>query len=116
MATHGPGNCEAGRRGSLRVPALCRRPLEFMMLDDASSDRLPNLGPRSTAWLREVGVHGVEDLARLGPVVVYRLVKQRQPKASLNLLWALVAGLQGRDWRELTAAEKQRLRRELERG
>jgi len=41
-------------------------------------------------------------------------VKQRQPKASLNLLWALAAGHKGKDWRELTDATKKRLRKEVE--
>ena len=54
------------------------------------------------------------DLKRLGPVVAYWLVKQRQPKASLNLLWALAAGLEGMDWRELTEGTKRRLRKEAE--
>jgi DNA transformation protein and related proteins len=46
--------------------------------------------------------------------VAFRLVKHRQPKASLNLLWALEAGLKGKDWRELTEATKIRLRRQVE--
>lgn len=60
------------------------------------------------------GKPGTISLERLGPVVAYRLVKQRQPKASLNLLWALAAGLKGKDWRELTESTKQRLRKEAE--
>lgn len=51
---------------------------------------------------------------RLGPVVAYRLVKQHQAKVSLNLLWAMAAGLEGKDWRVLTEATKNRLRKEAE--
>ncbi len=76
-------------------------------------DELPNLGPASAGWLREAGVGTVADLRRLGPVIAYRLVKARHPQASLNLLWALAAGLDGLDWRELTVADKERLRGEL---
>jgi hypothetical protein len=32
---------------------------------------------------------------------------------SLNLLWAMVAGLEDRDWRDLTEAEKDRWKAEL---
>ena len=39
----------------------------------------------------------------------FRLVKQRHPEASLNLLWAIAAGLEHRDWRDLTDQEKQHL-------
>jgi hypothetical protein len=46
--------------------------------------------------------------------VAFRLVKQRQPKASLNLLWALAAGLNGKDWRELSEATKRRLRKKAD--
>ncbi len=75
-------------------------------------ESLRNLGPKSGQWLREAGITTIAELERLGPVVVYRLVKQHQPKASLNLLWAMVAGLKGRDWRELSEATKERLRKD----
>jgi hypothetical protein len=77
-------------------------------------ESLLNLGPKSGQWLREVGITTIADLERLGPVVAFRLVKHRQPKASLNLFWALGAGLNGKDWRELTEATKKRLRKEAE--
>lgn len=77
-------------------------------------ESLPNLGPKSGQWLREAGITTIAELERLGPVVAFRLVKQHQPKASLNLLWAMAAGLTGKDWRELTEATKRRLRKEAE--
>jgi len=76
-------------------------------------ENIRNLGPTSAEWLREVGVFTKADLERLGPALAYRLVKQRQPKTSLNLLWAMVAGLEDRDWRELTDEEKERLMVEI---
>lgn len=78
----------------------------------APIDSLLNLGPKSGQWLREAGITTIAELERLGPVVAYRLVKQRQPKASLNLLWALAAGLKGKVWRQLTETTKKRLRKE----
>jgi DNA transformation protein len=76
-------------------------------------ESLPNLGPKSGQWLREAGIATVADLKRLGSLVAYRLVKQRQPNATLNLLWSIAAGLKGNDGRELTDEEKDRLRRQL---
>ncbi len=73
-------------------------------------ENLRNLGPTSAAWLREVGIGTIAELARLGPAVAYRLVKQRESKASLNLLWALAAGVKDMDWRELSEEEKEKLR------
>jgi len=75
---------------------------------------LRNLGPTSSEWLRDAGITTIADLERIGPALAYRLVKRHQPKASLNLLWAMAAGLADRDWRELTDAEKERLRSEIE--
>lgn len=77
-------------------------------------ENLRNLGPASAEWLREAGIASISELRRVGPAVAYRLVKQRRPQASLNLLWALAAGLAGRDWRELSAEEKEGIRAQVE--
>jgi hypothetical protein len=76
-------------------------------------DNLPNLGPTSAAWLRDVKIFTISDLRKLGPVTAYRIVKQSQPQVTLNLLWALAAGLEGKDWRTLSDEEKERLRLQL---
>jgi DNA transformation protein and related proteins len=73
-------------------------------------ENLPNIGPTSAAWLRDVGILTIADLMRWGAVAAYERVRQRQPSASQNLLWALAAGLEGRDWRQWTAEDKDRLR------
>ena len=77
-------------------------------------ENLRNLGPTSAAWLRDIGVITKADLQRFGPALAYRMVKQRRPDASLNLLWAMAAGLANIDWRELSDDEKQQLRTELD--
>lgn len=77
-------------------------------------ENLRHLGPSSAAWLRDVGIRSRWDLEQVGPVLAYRLVKRKQPKASLNLLWAMVAGLSNRDIHELSADEKAKLLAETE--
>ena len=77
---------------------------------DIPTENLRNLGPTSAAWLREVGVHTRSDLERLGPVVAYRLVKQKQPNTSLNLLWAMAAALSDEDIGDLSEEQKANLR------
>ncbi len=84
-----------------------------MSCDNFESMR--NLGPVSAAWLRQAGIDTMAELKRLGPVVAFQRVKQRQPKACLNLLWALAAALTDKDWLELTSAEKLHLHDELRR-
>ena len=82
--------------------------------ENASIETLRNLGPQSGQWLREVGIRTIGELKRLGPILAFRQVKLHQPKASLNLLWALAAGLKGKDWRERSEASKERLRNQLQ--
>jgi DNA transformation protein len=77
-------------------------------------DNLPNLGQTSTTWLREAGIKTITDLEQFGPIVAYKLAKQKHPEATLNLLWALEAGLLGKNWRELSGEDKNRLRLELD--
>jgi len=84
------------------------------MSDEDLIGTLRNLGPKSADWLRDAGVETVGDLRRLGPVVAYLLVKERRPPASLNLLWALTAGLESGDWRDMSDSVKSRLRREVD--
>ena len=71
---------------------------------------LRNLGPKSAMMLAEAGISTVGELHALGAVRAYLRVKSLRPKsASLNLLWAIAAGLDDRDWREFTTAEKNSL-------
>jgi DNA transformation protein len=75
---------------------------------------LRNLGPKSALMLAEAGIRTLDELEMLGAVKAYARVKALRPKfASLNLLWALAAGLEDRDWRELTKKEKEELLRAL---
>jgi hypothetical protein len=77
---------------------------------------LRNLGPKSALMLGAAGIRTLDELAELGAVKAYVRVKALYPKkASLNLLWALAAGLEDRDWRELTEDEKASLRADVRR-
>lgn len=78
-----------------------------------SIQNIRNLGPTATFWLREVGIRTAADLKSLGSVAAFQLVKQRFPKATLNLLWALAAALVDKDWRQLSAEEKVSLQKQL---
>ena len=81
---------------------------------DIPVENLKNLGSTSAAWLRDVGVQTRADLERLGPAAAYRLVKQRQPSTSLNLLWAIAAALSDDDVCNLSEEEKANLQAEID--
>jgi nucleotidyltransferase/DNA polymerase involved in DNA repair len=69
-------------------------------------ENVRNIGPRSASWLRGAGINTIGDLRRLGPRLAFQMVKSKRPQVSLNLLWALAAGIENRDWRDLSAKEK----------
>ena len=77
-----------------------------------NEDRLPvaslgNLGPKSALILAQAGIRTIAELRLLGAAKAYKRAKAFAPRSvSLSLLWAIAAGLEGRDWRELDAQEK----------
>lgn len=77
-------------------------------------ENLPNLGLSSAQWLREIGIQSVADLRQRGPLWAFRQLQSGPHRVSLNLLWAMVAGLENRDWRSLTDLEKQVWRSQLD--
>ncbi len=60
--------------------------------------KLPNLGPKSKEMLAVANIKTVAQLRKLGAVTAYTQVKQKNTKASLNLLWALEGALTGLPW------------------
>lgn len=72
----------------------------------SESGKIRNIGPKSAAWLRQVGVHTQADLERLGAVETYLRVKRAGFRASLNLLYALEGALTGCHWAELSAERR----------
>lgn len=77
-------------------------------------DDLKNIGPRTSQWLREVGVHSRADLERLGSVEVYVRLKHFRPaEVSLNALWGLEASIRNISWQKLPKSVKDRLRAEV---
>lgn len=70
------------------------------------SEKIRNVGPKSAAWLRQVGVRTQDDLARLGAVEAFMKVKRAGFKPSLNLLYALEGALANCHWAELPEVRK----------
>ena len=84
-----------------------------MSEDQRDISQLPNLGPASARMLAGAGINTIGQLRDLSPVIAYLAVKQAGDRPSINLLWAIVAGLQDRHWTDLTTTEKQHLRAQL---
>ena len=76
--------------------------------------KIRNVGPKSAAWLRQVGVRTTEDLARVGPVEAFLKVKRAGFRPSLNLLYSMAGALADCHWAELPEGQKQELLSALE--
>jgi DNA transformation protein len=72
--------------------------------------KLLNLGPKSAAWLEQVGIRTRADLERVGSVAAYRKVRDAGLESSLNLLWALEGALLDLRWDRLPPPVKEDLR------
>ena len=74
---------------------------------------MKNMGPKSREWLASIGVHSLDDVAKLGVVETYKRVKAAYPeKVTLNMLWGLQAALLDISWNELPPDIKAQLRNE----
>ena len=63
--------------------------------------KLLNIGPKSAAWLRQVGVRTIDDLKQHGALGTFMKVKRAGFRPSLNLLYALAGAEQGVHWTAL---------------
>ena len=76
--------------------------------------KLRNIGPKSAAWLRQVGLRSAEDLAAVGAVGAFVKVRRAGFKPSLNLLYSLEGALCDCHWQEVPEARRQILVAEYE--
>lgn len=67
----------------------------------ASNEKIRNVGPKSAAWLRQVGVRTLEDLRTVGVIETFMKVKRAGFRPSLNLLYAMQGALDDCHWADL---------------
>ena len=75
----------------------------------STQEKLRNIGPKSAAWLRQVGLRTREELAAAGTVEAFMRVKRAGFKPSLNLLYALEGALLDCHWQEVPDARRNEL-------
>lgn len=68
--------------------------------------KLRNIGPKSAAWLRQVGLRTREDLEAAGPVDAFMRVKRAGFKPSLNMLYSLEGALLDCHWQDVPEARR----------
>jgi len=74
-----------------------------------AAPRLRNIGPKSAAWLRQVGLRTLDDLAAAGPVDAYMRVRRAGFRPGLNLLYAIEGALNDTHWQDVPDARRAEL-------
>ena len=74
-----------------------------------STAQLRNIGPKSAAWLRQVGLRSRADLETAGALDAFMRVKRAGFKPSLNLLYALEGALLDCHWQEVPESRRSEL-------
>jgi len=67
----------------------------------ASPEKLRNIGPKSAAQLRQVGVRTLNDLRAAGSLDTFVKLKRAGFKPSLNLLYAMEGALLDCHWQQI---------------
>lgn len=68
--------------------------------------KIRNVGPKSAAWLRQIGIRTEEDLRKIGSVEAYRRVKVAGFKPTLNLLYSMAGAEDDCHWTALSEERK----------
>lgn len=74
---------------------------------------LLNLGPKSSAWLADIGITTRDQLAALGPIETCRRLRAAGHPVSVLMAYALEGALTHTHWNELPPETKQWLRAEF---
>ncbi|MGL6291312.1 MAG: TfoX/Sxy family protein [Silanimonas sp.] len=67
----------------------------------AAAPKLRNIGPKSAAQLRQVGVRTLDDLRALGSLEAFVKLKRAGFKPSLNLLYSMEGALLDCHWQQV---------------
>lgn len=109
---------EAARRRAAEKKSVGKKKPEKRATRNTSAvpvAELLNIGPKSSTWLRAVGIETRADLERLGSVAAYRRVSEEGFESSLNLLYALEGALLELRWDRLPEVVKANLRERAQR-
>jgi len=74
-----------------------------------TAPKMRNIGPKSAAWLRQVGLRSLDDLAAVGTVEAFMRVKRAGFKPGLNLLYAIEGALLDCHWQEVPEERRHEL-------
>ena len=71
---------------------------------------LPNIGPILAGKLNQVEIHTYDDLADLGSLETFALIREIDPTACCNMLYATEGAIQKIRWHRMSKEDKMRLK------
>ena len=78
-------------------------------------EHLKNIGPTTTQWLHEAGLHTQADLEDIGAVMAYKVLQHQRPQqVNIMLLYALQGALMDLHWNALPPQLKAQLKRDAQ--
>jgi DNA transformation protein len=75
---------------------------------------LKNIGPKSEKWLNKIDIYTKKDIAKLGPVNIYNILKVQDYPVSKLLVYALQGAIMDLHWNDLPKRVKVQLDKEIE--
>lgn len=75
----------------------------------STAPKLLNVGPKSAAWLRQIGIRSREQLVDAGALGAFVRIKRAGFRPGLNLLYALEGAILDCHWREVPEARRSEL-------
>lgn len=74
-----------------------------------AAEKIRNIGPKSAAWLRQVGIKSTDEIRVLGAFNAFLKVRRAGFKATLSLVYALAGAEDDCHWQALDPARKAQL-------
>lgn len=82
----------------------------------SDAPKVLNIGGKSAAWLRQVGLRTWDDVHAIGSVEAFLRVKRAGFRPSLNLLYALEGALIGCHWQQVEISRRTELAAQAQAG
>ena len=75
--------------------------------------KLRNLGPVSTQWLHSIEVYTKDDIKKLGPIVIYNMLKAHGYNVNILIVYALQGVIMDCHWNEIPSKMKEKFKKEI---
>ncbi|OGU35530.1 MAG: hypothetical protein A2068_11630 [Ignavibacteria bacterium GWB2_35_6b] len=82
-------------------------------IKNTALQKIKNLGPVSTIWLNSIDVHTIDDIKKLGPIVIYHMLKAHGYNVNILMVYALQGAIMDCHWNEIPDKLKKEFQKEI---